>query len=377
RPWSRKLLAVIAVVLVLIVVGGGAAYVVFSTPPSPPAKVLVSGTTDDERTFDPADAYDYFSINIIQNTMAMLLTYGPGTSNLVPSILSEVPTTANGGISADALNYTLRIRPGVKFEDGSAINATVVKYSLERSMKLGGEPSFLLDAIGSVTKVDDLTVKVTLSRKWSPFVSLLAFSNTAPVHLSLTDDRFYPNLVISSGPYRLAKYIPHQRYELERNPEYFGTPAKVPKVVIVRYTTAVDLRLAIQTGEIDVAYRSLLPQDFNTLKNDANLRTLQGDSPFIRYVVFNVCDAAGVASGWCPRETPFPDVRIRRALTYAMNRTDVIQSSYPGVVSPLYSLVPEGMPFHTDAFKTRYGESQNIAQARTLLTAAGFSETNK
>lgn len=393
--WSRTLVTIVIVIVVLAVVGGTTAYVLLTAPP--PQKVLVVGTTDDEITFDPADSYDYFSINIIQNTMSMLLTYQPGTTTLAPSILSEVPTLANGGISADGLTYTLRIRSDAKFEDGTPIDADVVKRSIDRVVRLNGQPAFLLEPIvnateywnaptaakdsawanytaSGVVKVDDLTVKVRLRRAWSPFASLLAFSVTAPVHpTAVTEDRFYPNVIISSGPYRLVSYFPHQRYELEANPNYWGDPPTVPRVTVVRYATAADLKLAIQTGEVDVAYRSLLPEDFNALKQDTSLRTLEGESPVIRYLVFNVCDDAGVTDGWCPRATPFADKQVRQALAYLTDRGDIATAAYKGTVSPLYSLVPAGMFGHEDVFKTVYGENPNVAAANALLEAAGFT----
>src|SRR2546422_2275913 len=126
---SRMMWAFLAVII-LVIAGVG---VYFATRSAVPAeKVLVVGTTDDEITFDTADSYDYFSINLLQNTMAMLLTYVPGTTDLKPDLLTEVPTLTNGGISTDELSYTLHIRPGAKFENGDAINATVVKYSIDR-----------------------------------------------------------------------------------------------------------------------------------------------------------------------------------------------------------------------------------------------------
>src|SRR5438094_2916587 len=239
RGMSRKLLGVVAGLSGAILVGGAAAYVLLSAPP--PQTVLVVGTTDDEITFDPADEYDYFSGNILQNTMGMLLTYTPGTTNLTPDLLSEVPSLANGGISATELVYTLHLRANLKFEDGTAINSSVLKYSWDRAVKLNGLPAFLLDYISGaheyfdalklkpsatnatiqanayanytsrgVKIVDGTTVKVTLRQKWSPFVSLLAFTITTPVNpKSFTNDRFYPNVVVSSGPYRLSKYLPH------------------------------------------------------------------------------------------------------------------------------------------------------------------------
>ena len=398
-------IAVVAVVIVAILIIAGA---VILLQPSAAAKVLVVGTTDDETTFDPADEYDYFSGNIVQNTMAMLLTYVPGTTDLAPDLLREVPTLANGGISSNERVYTLHLRPNLKFEDGTPINASVVKYSIDRVVKLNGEPAFLLGYVNGTTAywdtlktknaaiigsayanytarglqiVDDLTVKVNLESKWSPFASLLAFTVTAPVSpKSFTDDKLYPNVIVSSGPYRLTTYLPHQRYELTANPNYYGTPPKVSRVTIVRYTTAVDLKLSMQTGAIDIAYRSLLPQDFAAFKANANVKTLEGASPVIRYIVFNMCSQADNTAGKCPRTTVFSDQNgalLRKALAYATNRTDIATSAYTGTVSPLYSLIPEGMFGHENVFQTVYGASPNVAAAQQRLTQAGYSTSNK
>ena len=229
-----------------------------------------------------------------------------------------------------------------------------------------------------VQKIDDLTVKVNLRRKWSPFTSLLAFTITAPIDMnSFTDDKLYPNVIVSSGPYRMRSYIPHQRYELESNPSYYGTPPLVKRVTIVRYTTASSLKLAMQTGAIDLAYRSLLPQDFNDFKSNAAVRTMEGTSPYIRYLVFNVCSAAQVIALYCPRATPFADPNLRKAVAYAVDRADISSSVFSGSVTPLYSLVPQGMFGHTEALKDVYGATPNVGASQGILTAAGYSATNK
>ena len=396
RPKRRGLWAIVAVIILLL--AGVGAYFATRSGTTAPEKVLVVGTTDDEITFDTADSYDYFSINLLQNTMAMLLTYVPGTTNLKPDLLSDVPSLTNGGISSNELTYTLHIRPGAKFENGDAINATVVKYSIDRAVKLNGEPGFLLEPIRGTTeywstraanewanytaqgvqKIDDQTVKVSLRRKWSPFTSLLAFTITAPIDMkSFTNDKLYPNVIVASGPYRMRSYIPHQRYELEANPDYYGTAPVIKRVTIVRYTTASSLKLAMQTGAIDVAYRSMLPQDFNDFKSNTNVRTMEGTSPFIRYIVFNVCSNAQVLALYCPRATVFQDKSLRQAVAYAVDRADIASSVFSGSVSPLYSLIPAGMFGHTDALKDVYGTSPNLAAAQALLTAAGYSATSK
>src|SRR5256886_16537087 len=139
RGGRRRLLAIVVVIWVILLVGGAAAYVVLTAPQ--PAKVLVVGTTDDEITFDPADAYDYWSINMVQNTMGMLVTYVPGTTNFTADLLSDVPTVANGGIRPGGLKYTFDGRAGLKFGGGTPIKATVGKVLLDRGVEIKGPPA--------------------------------------------------------------------------------------------------------------------------------------------------------------------------------------------------------------------------------------------
>src|SRR5437879_8309034 len=95
------------------------------------------GTTDRIKSLDPAYAYDYYSIEVINQIFDTLLVYSPTNSTLLPGLATEVPTVANGGITPDAKNYTYHLRQGVTFTDGSAFNATVMKWSIERAMGLG------------------------------------------------------------------------------------------------------------------------------------------------------------------------------------------------------------------------------------------------
>ena len=113
---------VTGLVVVLVVVAGGVAYFVMFGVPKP-KDTLIVGTTDKVISLDPAQAYDYLSCNIIQNVMDGLLRYKPGTTELEPA-LAESYT-----VSEDGLVYTFNIRQGVKFHDGSPLNATINRNS--------------------------------------------------------------------------------------------------------------------------------------------------------------------------------------------------------------------------------------------------------
>jgi len=412
---SRRLVAVIAVIVILIAAVGAGAYIVLTAPAA--RNVLVVGTTEREETLDPADAYNYMSVNFLQNTMATLLTYNQsGDGSLIPMLLTVVPTTQNGGISSDGLTYTLHLRSGATFEDGAPINASTVKYSIDRSVKALLDnavtppetrlsvPSFLLDPIRSahaylenftnrvedpanttqqqvdqtwanystgqaqgVEVVDATTVKIHMGRPWSPMVLLLAFTSLAPVNPTVfKTDAFKPlaSSISASGPYRIDTFVSGERAELVRNPRYFGAPAAMERVVIRFYSDSSALAIAMATGEIDVAYRNLNPEAYRAFStNTANFKAQQGTSAVIRYLVFN------------NRTAPFNDKRVRQAFAYAVNRTSIVSTVFLDSVDPLYSLIPSGMFGHTDVFKTRY--SRNIAAAQALLTQAGFSTTNK
>lgn len=415
---KSRTLAIVSIVVVLVVVLAAGAYVL-RQPATTSRSVLVVGTTEREETLDPSDAYNYFSVNLLQNTMATLLTYSEsGDGTLEPMLLNEVPTTANGGISSDGLTYTLKLRSGATFEDGTPITTQVVKSSIDRAVRAKLDaagsnrlavPSFLLDAVAGagdyfvafsglskqppthtqaqvdtawntyiqqgVEVVDATTVRIHMGRVWSPMVYMLAFTTMAPVNPSAyPSGNFVPSAldISASGPYRVAAFVSRERVEFERNPSYFGPAAAMPKVVIRFYGTDAALALALSSGEIDVAYRNLHPQAYQLLANDARFTAEQGSSPVIRYLVFNQKEELN---------SPFKNKALRQALAYAVDRNAIVNTVFLDTTEPLYSLIPKGMFGHKDVFEGEY--PRNVAQAKSLITQVDdpsgvkYSETNK
>jgi len=125
--------------------------------------------------------------------------------------------------------------------------------------------------------------------------------------------------------------------------------------------------LAIEKGEIDIAWRTLTPIDIESLKANANLKVIEAPGGFIRYLVLNGNEST---------EYPTKDVNVRKSIASAIDREDIAQRVYRGTVEPLYSLVPIGMWSHVDVFKEMYGDG-NIEKAKQYLQQAGYSEDNK
>jgi ABC-type transport system substrate-binding protein len=124
------------------------------------------------------------------------------------------------------------------------------------------------------------------------------------------------------------------------------------------------MRLALEKGELDFAFKSFNPSDINDLQKSSKINTIRGQGPYIRYVCFQ-CNTP-----------PFNDKIVRQGVAAALNRPAIIKKVFLGQNEPLYSMVPMGMWTHTDNFKTTWGDG-NIAKAKELLASRGFNSTNK
>jgi peptide/nickel transport system substrate-binding protein len=144
---------------------------------------------------------------------------------------------------------------------------------------------------------------------------------------------------------------------------YDGYPGAAPitsKIILKYYADSTTMRLAIESGEIDIATKTLNPTDYADLDAAGVLQVIEGPGAYIRYVCFNVTTP------------PFDQPEIRQAIAYAVDRDAVTSIAYQGTHQALYSMVPMGMWSHIDAFPTR-----DIDMAVELLAAAGYDEANK
>ena len=359
-------------------------------------------TTDSITSLDPALAYDYFSIELVNQIFDTLVTYEPVTSKLMPSLATSVPTVGNG-ISADGKNYTYVLKPGLKFSDGSALNATVVKRSMDRTIRINdaGGAAFLLWDTGALGRdqnngnntpvgaievaPDDLTITFHLQRPIAFFNEIIAFSVSSIVPWNYDQSKAQTDAVgsvVGSGPYRLTGYVPNQQFVLQKNSLYntptlyqsFGIPA-IPvaaKVTINRRdsSTALAQDLKVTPKLADIVYRTLTPEDLATLQTQKATLGLTVDiatSPFIRYLVFNVKPNNPVA---------ITDVRVRQAIAYSVDRAVIDRDVFASNVEPLYSLVPPGFSFSSSysqpVFQTQYGDAR-CASANAIWNQLGFA----
>ena len=339
---------------------------VLSSPVFAAGTTIVYGTTEKITDMDPANAYDFHTWEIFQNIYQGLMAYPAGQTDLVPG-LAESYT-----VGADGKEYTFKLRAGLKFSDGAPLDAAAVKWSIDRTIALAGDPSWLVtDFVDHVEAVDATTVKFVLKNPVAYFPSLVATPPYFPIN-----PKVYPKdkiikdpselnggKLVGPGSYTVMSFKRDEEIILQANPNYYGEKPKNDRVVIRYFADATTMRLALEKGELDIAFKTLNPSDISDLQKSDKVLTVMGEGPYIRYICF-VCD-----------KEPFNDKVLRQAVAAAVNRPEIIRKVFLGQNLPLYSMVPKGMWSHNEAFKDTLGDG-NMAKTKELLASKGYNEQN-
>jgi peptide/nickel transport system substrate-binding protein len=354
RGWRFGAMATLAL---LVVVVAGASVGQSALSGADQSGVLISGTTDTVTNIDPAGNYDFGSATLGYNLLEHLYDARNG-SKIVPSLAT------NCSPAGSTKTWRCNLRRGVKFHDGSDFDSTDVKVSFDRVIKINDPSgiSSLLSNLKSVTTNGRYTVTFNLKAPQSTWRFILASGAGGIVPSTYSANKLQANnqTQVGTGPYKLTKYTPGQQAVFERFDDYWGPKARNEGLIVRYYSKSSTMKLALQRGEIDMAFQTFTPTELTSLGKAKGVRVYQGQGAVIRYLVMNVV-----------RE-PFDNIAVRRAVAYMMPRQAIASRVYRGTVKPLYSMPPAGLPGHIDAFASRYGRSPNVAAAKRELQRAGL-----
>jgi len=331
--------------------------------PSPSQGRITIGLTDPPRTLDPADGYEVYTSNIITSLGDRLYTYKKGTLELEPQLATQLPQ-----VSQDGLTYTIPIRQGVTFHDGTVFDAKAMEFSLNRFIKNGGKPSTLLsDLVESIQATGDYELTIKIKNAFAPFPSLLAFSGmcaVSPKAYEIGPGKFKPNQFVGTGPYKLVSSTP-QQIRMDVFEKYWGEkpPNKGLDFQIFNNSSA-NLFNSFTTGAVDIAYLTLDSSQIRSLKDQAaakNWQVVEQTGASLSYMVLNV------------KQKPLDQLEVREAIASLIDRPLITQRVYRGQAEPAYSLIPPSFDVHKPVFKAAYGDG-NVEKVKALLTKAGFSK---
>jgi peptide/nickel transport system substrate-binding protein len=316
---------------------------------------LIVGTTDAPTSLDPATVYDTNSSQVLFNVGETLVGFPPGETEVAPFLAAELPE-----VSDDGLTYTFTLREGVTFHDGSDLTSEDVKFSLERSINMNHPQGagFLLAGIEDIDTPDDLTVVITLSEPNITFLSRLAYTVGTILpsdgHYSAPEgfvdetgedaEDFRQEEFIGTGRYVVDEFREGESLTLVANEDYWGDAPANDRVLVRFYDTSSQLRLALESGEIDIAFRDLSPDEQNDLAETEGIQAIEGEGAAIRYVVLN------------PLMEPFDDPDVRRAFAAAIDRQRIIDNVFQGFGEPLYSMIASGFGQYEPLFE-RYDDA--------------------
>jgi peptide/nickel transport system substrate-binding protein len=287
-----------------------------------------------------------YAIWIAQLTLVGLAEWDEN-GTFVPELAAEIPSAENGGVSADGLTITWKLKPGLKWSDGEPLTSADVKFTWEAVMDPANVPmtKFGYEKIESIETPDDTTVVIKFSELFPPWqvVFTQGPNNSGailPKHLlegktALESDPFIHQPTVASGPFVITEWVPGDHMTLVRNDNFYGSRPVLDQVNIKFVPTPETALAALQTGDIDW-YPDFSESDIATLKDLQAQGVLQfrvvPGADFEHYF-FNLGTTAGVdgkgaadLDGFCP----FKDVRVRKAITLGIDRQAFVDSLLSG-----------------------------------------------
>jgi len=325
---------------------------------------LVVGVSSDISLLDPAVSSDNFDWRQVYPAYDRLVKYkvvkGEGSTEVEPM------AAESWKVSPDAMVWTIKIRKGIKFEDGTPLDAKAVKFSFERVLKIGKGPADNLGAIKTIDALDDTTVKITLKNPFGPFLQTLATDASCIINPNVMKHEKDGDLAQAwlaqnmdgSGPFKMTEWNRGERFVLEAKPNYWGPKPKLKKVIIRFMRESSDQRMALEKGDIDIAEGILIDQ-IAPLEKDPNVVARKYPSQLVEYVYLNC------------QKTNLDNKLIRQALNYAVDYRGMIDHVLQGRGLQMRGAIVQGMWGH-DPVAFQY--QRDVGKAKDLLKQAGVKD---
>jgi peptide/nickel transport system substrate-binding protein len=334
-----------AAVLALTILGGAAFAQV---------SALRIGMRDDPDLLDPTLSRTYVGTLVMTAICDKLFDFDANQA--------IVPVLATGYDWIDSTNLLIHIRPGVRFQDGEALDAAAVKYTLERHITLPG--SFRRNDLGAmdhVEVVDPLTVRVVLKQPFSPFVAVLTdragmMVSPKAAEAAGKDFGLHP---VCAGPFSFAERVAQDHIELERFPGYWDSGRIHYDRVTYRVIPDSTIRLTnLQSGALDIA--EVAPLDVQAAKASPNLTVVSVPGLGYGALSVNLAGSSPLAR----------DPRVRHAFELSLDRAALSGVVFAGMYAPDAQAISAASPYYAPNVPV---PAHDAAAAKSLLAQAGVT----
>ena len=336
---------------------------------TPKDTLVMADFIDDMISLDPAEAYEFSSLEAVAQFYDRLITYPVDNVADIRGLVAE-----SWGFSDDGKTATFKIRDGIKFHSGNPLTAKDVEYSLRRVIALNKTPAFILGQFGfkpdnmqdTIKATDDRTLVLKLDKAYAPTfllycltsgVASVVDSKLAQQHTQ-GDDYGYAWIKTNSaasGPFKLRAWKPNESWTADANPNYWQGAPGLKRVVVRHIPEAGTQRLLLEKGDIDVA-RKLTPEDLAAVGKSPDVKVEKAPKGAVWYMALNQKD---------------PDLakpEVREALKWLVDYDALVDNILKGKGVVHETIIPNGFlgaiderPYHFDP-----------AKAKDLLAKAGL-----
>ena len=275
--------------------------------------------------------------------------------------LNVKPGLADRWDVPDPLTYVFHLHAGVRFHDGRPLTSRDVKWTFDSLLqgKVRSTKAAAYHLVDHIDAPDDSTVVFHLKEPFATLLWNLAGGAVGIVPYGSGDE--ISRHPIGSGPFRFVSAEPDKEVIIERNDDYWGVKAHLPRVRFAVVPDSTTRALELRKGSADIAMTSLAADTVLTLERESNVEVLRGPGTVLGYLAFNT------------REPILKDPRVRQAVAYAIDRTAIIHYLFRDFARPAYSLLPpESWAYNADV--PQY--DHNPDRARQLLEQAGYPAVN-
>lgn len=340
-------------------------------------QVLVYGSVGSPVNLEPGNITEGNSLIVQQQIYERLIEFKPGTTEPQPALATS------WSVSADGKVWTFKLRPGVKFHDGTNFDAQAVKFNVERwwdaknpngyrnagrSYEIWqqifggfkGEPNSLLQ---NLVAVDNSTIQFVLKQPFAAFPVAIGsgyFGIASPAAIKKAGENYGTpsSLAVGTGPFIFKQWRTGDRVLLEKNPNYWQKGFPKSNQLVIRFVTDPAARLAqLRAGQIDLTV-DFAPDQNKELQSDENLDPVPRPSFNVGYLALN------------PSYKPLADVRVRQAIALGINRKQIVQGFWGDLGQHTPHFTPPSLNWSQSNKITEY--EHNPQKAKQLLTEAGY-----
>lgn len=336
--------------------------------------LVIALDISDALGLDPVRVFQYSNPLPTHAAYDSVVTFDPNDSvNLKPALATE------WNYLPDGKTVRLKLRTDVKFASGKPMTAEDVRFSFARQLNIKDQPWQYISHVSEVNVVDPHTVDIVLKDPTLPLMTIIAsppfgvLEKEVVVANGGTDaadakekdkasDWLNQNSA-GSGPYRITGWQRNQQIQMVRNPHHWRGAPGYDRVLIRHMSESAAQLLAIQRGDVDVAF-NLIPEQIATLKGDANIGVMGMTS--LDFIYMAVAEA--------PSNPALQNKLARQAIGYAIDYDGIIRNLIGGNAVRPVSFLPVGVNGSTEALTKEIGFREDLAKSKKLLSDAGMPD---